>query len=68
MIKMIMFWYFNCELITKIQVSDGTIWAYPGKQLNHQTICVMPEWDKNIDIGMVKDICKGICSDYVGLY
>tara|TARA_R110000824_G_scaffold4217_3_gene20070 strand:- start:11567 stop:12037 length:471 start_codon:yes stop_codon:yes gene_type:complete len=46
--------------------SDGFIWAYPGKPLTQNSICVMPEW-------FPKDYqsysqCYGICSDYVEDY
>jgi len=40
--------------------SNGYIWTYPGKKLNHKSICVLPE------LFTLKDIkCAGICSDYI---
>ena len=47
-------------------VSDGSIFALPGKQLNYRTICVMPEWS-DYDLRELKG-CLGICSDIVGEY
>jgi hypothetical protein len=47
--------------------SQGYIWTYPGKNLTAQSICVMPEWDKELDLTTFKPDCYGICSDYVNL-
>jgi len=45
--------------------SQGYIWTYPGKPLTAQSVCVMPEWDKELDLTTFKPDCYGICSDYV---
>ena len=43
--------------------SKGIIWAYPGKKLTSNSICVLPElFYKNIYH------CLGICSDYIQKY
>jgi hypothetical protein len=47
--------------------SQGYIWTYPGKPLTTQSVCVMPEWDKELDLTTFKPDCHGICSDYVNL-
>ena len=39
--------------------SKNKIWAYPGKLLTKNTICVMPE-----RVGQIHIECLGICSDY----
>lgn len=39
--------------------SNNKIWAYPGKPLNKNTICCMPELN-NIE----PNDCYGICSDF----
>jgi len=45
--------------------SKGIIWAYPGKKLNKNSICVMPEWNKKtLDFSL----CMGICSDLIKNY
>lgn len=46
--------------------SKNYIWAYPGKKLVKNSICVLPEI-ANYDTIEVKE-CLGVCSDYVGLY
>ena len=46
-----------------ILTSKGYIWAYPGKPVNSDTICVMPEradYDTATLLG-----CRGVCSDFV---
>ena len=47
--------------------SQGYIWTYPGKHLMSHSVCVMPEWDKELDLTTFKPDCYGICSDYVNL-
>ena len=43
--------------------SKGIIWAYPGKKLTNNSICVLPElFSKHIYD------CLGICSDYIQKY
>jgi hypothetical protein len=57
--------YFWHETDAYTLTSQGYIWAYPGSELTHQTICVMPE---NADPMYSKDEkakCLGICSDYI---
>jgi len=44
--------------------SKGIIWAYPGKAVTENSICVMPErFNSDIDPN-----CLGICSDTVEHY
>jgi hypothetical protein len=47
-------------------ISDGNILALPGKPLNQQTICVMPEW-VNYTNSELKE-CLGICTDHLLRY
>ena len=54
------FWHQNdCYTLT----SRGYIWAYPGKALCSNSICVMPERFSNETHNF--DNCVGICSDNV---
>jgi|15BtaG_2_1085339.scaffolds.fasta_scaffold02618_3 hypothetical protein len=46
--------------------SLGYIWAYPGKKLTNNTICVLPEQSEQ-DILDLR-VCRGICTDYVYKY
>lgn len=60
---------FSHDRDNHVLCSDGTIWAYPGKEIDSNTICVMPEWKENTkDSRNHHKICKGICSDYVQDY
>jgi len=43
-----------------------SIWAYPGKKMSKNSICVLPE-TLNYNI-LDLSICKGICTDYVYNY
>jgi hypothetical protein len=43
--------------------SKNYIWAYPSKNINKNTIIVLPEIH-NVEINQ----CKGICSDYILKY
>tara|TARA_R110002110_G_scaffold55143_5_gene157562 strand:+ start:402 stop:884 length:483 start_codon:yes stop_codon:yes gene_type:complete len=43
--------------------SLGHIWAYPGKKLTNNAICVLPEHTKRAILEISK--CKGVCTDYV---
>ena len=56
------FWHENDDYTL---TSKGFIWTYPGKKLSKNSICVLPEWDKEIklDYNFV-----GICSDYIERY
>ena len=57
------FWHQNDDYTL---TSHKFIWAYPGKELTPQSICVMPEWDNPSLEGVKEYNCYGICSDYVG--
>jgi hypothetical protein len=48
-----------------ILTSKSYIWCFPGKELLRNSICVMPELDKNNNgnVEINKNI-KGICTDY----
>jgi hypothetical protein len=58
--------YFWHENDTYTLTSQGIIWAYPGKELTPNSICVMPEWNNPSLDGVKEYTCYGICSDYVG--
>ncbi len=45
--------------------SKGHIWAYPGKKIGKNTICVMPE---NNGYNTLWSNCMGVCSDFVEKY
>ena len=61
--------YFWHEEDSYTLTSKGYIWAYPGKQLSQECICVMPEI--NYPTNKMKDLRKlsisGICTDYPNL-
>jgi hypothetical protein len=42
------------------------IWAYPGKKLTNNSICVLPE-RANYDTLELRS-CKGVCTDFVYQY
>ena len=46
--------------------SLGYIWAYPGKKLTNNSICVLPE-RANYDTLSIQS-SKGVCTDYVYKY
>lgn len=50
-----------------ILTSRGIIWAYTGKPVNEDTICVMPENCNNYSNDDLKN-CLGICSDDIAKY
>ena len=54
------FWHQNDDYTI---TSKGIIWVYPGKLLNSNSICVMPEL--SYDISTMKFNCAGICSDVI---
>ena len=57
------FHYFWHQEDVATLTSQGTIWAYPGKQPIKNSIAVMPEiYGDNITQ------CLGICSDYIERY
>jgi hypothetical protein len=55
--------YFWHQEDTVTLTSQGTIWAYPGKQPIKNSIAVMPEIHNDNVVG-----CLGICSDYIQKY
>lgn len=57
------FHYFWHEKDTVTITSQGTIWAFPGKQPIRNSIAVLPELNDE-DISY----CLGICSDYILKY
>jgi hypothetical protein len=46
--------------------SKGFIWAYPGRPLSHNSICVMPE--KYAKQFQDLSDCSGVCSDFIKDY
>ena len=46
-----------------ILTSNNIIWAFPGKKINKNTICVMPERAAYSHTDLIS--AKGICSDYI---
>tara|TARA_A100001391_G_scaffold73126_2_gene47000 strand:- start:1039 stop:1485 length:447 start_codon:yes stop_codon:yes gene_type:complete len=46
--------------------SNGMIWAYPGKPLSANSICVMPERFAKQFEDLSK--CEGVCSDFIIRY
>ena len=61
--------YFWHEEDSYTLTSKGYIWAFPGKELSPECICVMPEINYSLDI--IKDLrnlyISGICTDYPNL-
>lgn len=58
---------FSHDIDDYILTSKGIIWAFPGKKITPDTICVMPERTQNYSENDIKN-AKGICSDYIYLY
>ena len=56
----ICFWHENDDYTL---TSNGFIWAYPGKKLIKNSICVLPE-----RANYKKFNCAGICSDFIQKY
>ncbi len=55
--------YFWHEKDTVTLTSNGSIWAFPGKQPIKNSIAILPEiFNDNISQ------CSGICSDYIQQY
>ena len=55
--------YFWHEKDTVTLTSNGSIWAFPGKQPIKNSIAILPEiFNDNISQ------CRGICSDYIQQY
>ena len=46
--------------------SKHYFWSYPGSKLLSNCICVMPEWNMNIDLikNLKSQAIAGICTDY----
>ena len=55
--------YFWHENDTLTLTSNGSIWAYPGKQPIKNSIAVMPE-----NFNDCLNVCLGICSDFIENY
>ena len=62
--------YFWHEKDSYTLTNKGYIWAYPGKELSEECICVMPEI--NYSINNIKYLkskkISGICTDYPDLF
>lgn len=56
------FFFHNSDDVTLTK--NGLLWTYPGKQLTHLSICVLPEWITSPNI----EISHGICSDVIKKY
>tara|TARA_B110000114_G_scaffold169324_1_gene193129 strand:- start:56 stop:487 length:432 start_codon:yes stop_codon:yes gene_type:complete len=54
------FWHQNDDFTL---TNKGVIWAYPGKHLTENSICVLPE-----SFNQKKFNCLGICSDLIENY
>ena len=54
------FWHDNDDYTL---TSNGFIWAYPGRKLTKNSICVLPE-----KADYKKISCAGICSDFIERY
>ena len=48
--------------------SRNFIWTYPGKQLTHNSIVVLPENNNDNSLTMLPKDILGICSDYIVNY
>lgn len=44
--------------------SRGFVWAYPGKQSQGRSVCVMPERTDGIDTSSFECICTDFCENY----
>ena len=57
---------FSHDKDTHVLTSRGVIWAYVGKEIDQNTICVMPERaPRNTYTNKQLYQAKGICTDYV---
>lgn len=57
---------FSHDKDTHVLTSRGVIWAYVGKEIDKNTICVMPErTSRNTYTNTELRQAKGICTDYV---
>ena len=65
-----LFNYFWHENDSYTLTSRGYIWAYPGKNLSPQCICVMPEYNHSIDniVSIKNHDIAGVCTDYPNLF
>jgi hypothetical protein len=59
-LQVICFWHQQDDVAL---TSNGYIWTYPGKQLTDNSICVLPELNKHVEIK-----CAGFCSDNIQNY
>lgn len=50
-----------------VLTSKGYIWAYTGKEIDNNTICVMPEKTNNYSVVDLQN-CLGICSDHISTF
>lgn len=60
--------FFSHDQDAHILTSKGFIWAYVGKEINKNTICVMPEYSENTYTKDDFKKCLGICSDNIQTY
>ena len=60
--------YFSHDLDNHILTSCGIIWALVGKEINKNTVCVMPERTEDVYTEDELKNVYGICSDYVAYY
>lgn len=51
-----------------VLTSDGIIWSYVGKEIDSNTICVLPEKTPNRYTPLEMTTCLGICSDFIEQY
>ena len=58
--------YFWHETDKFTLTSNNFIWTYPGNELTHRSISVLPEWN-DLEFKNISNICYGICSDYVNI-
>lgn len=58
--------FFSHDKDEYILTSKSYIWAYIGKPINSEVICVMPELGKYTQDDISN--CRGICSDYIFNY
>jgi hypothetical protein len=60
--------FFSHDLDTHVLTSKGIIWSYIGKQIDKNTICVMPELATTSYTKQDFINCLGFCSDNVQFY
>ena len=57
-------WFFH-DQDDCVLTSKGYLWTYPGKQLTHNSVAVMPE---RVEDPYDLSFCYGICTDYSKKY